>query len=332
MVRHAAEADLPAGRAIRTPKGRAGASAVRDDAAAPASPVATTEGHLLRDGTVTPMLDAVAEEVPVALVYNGVSHAVMMATPADLEDFALGFSLSEGILESPHELLDIDTDELPQGLTARMTISARRFAGLKDRRRNLAGRTGCGLCGVDSLEQAVRTLKPLSRSDVITSEAIRRAVDALPEWQALNRVTRSLHAAAWADLDGNILMAREDVGRHNALDKLIGAMAAAKIDPAKGVALITSRCSYEMVQKAVTAGIPVLAAISAPTALAVRMADAANLTMIAMARADGMRVYSRPEYHRLHHLESGVHRRGMSRRERRRSANRNPRTSKRAGP
>lgn len=294
MGRHTAGADLPAGRATWTPE--AGASAAPRDAAVPTSPVVTTEGHLLRDGAATPMLDAVAEEVPVALVYNGVSHAVMMATPGNLDDFALGFSLSEGIIESPHELLDVDTDEVPQGLVARVTISARRFAGLKERRRNLAGRTGCGLCGVDSLEQAVRTLEPLARSHVIAADAVRRAVDALPDWQAFNRVTRSLHAAAWADRDGHILMAREDVGRHNALDKLIGALATAKIDPSDGFALITSRCSYEMVQKAVTVGIPALAAISAPTALAVRMADAANLTMIATARADGMRVYSHPEY------------------------------------
>jgi FdhD protein len=273
------------------------ASAPQSDAATtPTNPVTTTEGHLLRDGTITPMLDAVAEEVPVALVYNGVSHVVMMATPGNLEDFALGFSLSEGILESPDELFDFDTQQAPQGLVARITISARRFAALKERRRNLAGRTGCGLCGVDSLDQAVRPLQPLSRSQVVAAAAIRRALDALPDWQAFNRVTRSLHAAAWADLDGNILMAREDVGRHNALDKLIGALAAANIDPATGIALITSRCSYEMVQKAVTFSIPVLAAISAPTALAVRMADAANLTMIALARADGIRVYSHPEY------------------------------------
>ena len=297
MRRHTAEADLPAGRASWSPEPGMGVSGARAGAATSSvNPIATTEGHLLREGTVTPMLDAVAEEVPVALIYNGVSHVVMMATPGNLEDFALGFSLSEGILESPNELLDFDTDEAPQGLIARVTISGRRFAALKERRRNLAGRTGCGLCGVDSLEQAVRPLQPLGRSHVLSAEAIRRALDALPDWQAFNRVTRSLHAAAWADVDGNILLAREDVGRHNALDKLIGALALAGIDPATGFALITSRCSYEMVQKAVTTGIPVLAAISAPTALAVRMADGANLTMIALARADGMRVYSHPEF------------------------------------
>lgn len=258
--------------------------------------VASVEGHLLRDGVATAMLDSIAEEVPVALTYNGVSHAVMMATPADLEDFALGFSLSEGILQHPNELYDIEVAEAAQGLVAHLTISARRFAGLRDRRRNLAGRTGCGLCGVDSLDQAVRPVAPLRRHGSIAMAAITRALAALPAWQVLNRVTRSLHAAAFADASGAIVMAREDVGRHNALDKLIGALALAQRDPAEGFVVITSRCSFEMVQKAVTAGVPLLAAISAPTALAVRMAQSAHLTLVALARADSMRVYSHPDF------------------------------------
>lgn len=295
MERRVTKADLPHGRTDGS-SGEGAYGPAPQLGAAAASPVVTAEGHLLRDGTMTPMLDPVAEEVPVALVYNGVSHVVMMATPGNLEDFALGFSLSEGILEDRDEMLDFDARHAPQGLVAHVTISARRFSALKERRRYLTGRSGCGLCGVDSLDQAVRRFKPLSRGHVIAAGAIRSALDALPDWQAFNHVTRALHAAAWADTDGNILFVREDVGRHNALDKLIGAMAAAQIDPATGIALITSRCSYEMVQKAVTAGIPVLAAISAPTALAIRMAVTANLTMVALARADGMRVYSHPEY------------------------------------
>lgn len=259
-------------------------------------PVATVGGHLLRDGATTPMLDAVAEEVPVALAYNGVSHAVMMATPINIEDFALGFSLSEGILQHPDELLDIAMVSAPQGMVAQMTISARRFAALKERRRTLTGRTGCGLCGVDSLDQAIRPIRTVRHQSVIATTAIRRALDALPEWQGLNRLTRSLHAAAWADGDGRIALVMEDVGRHNALDKLIGAMANAQIDPSSGFALVTSRCSYELVQKAAMAGIPILVAISAPTALAIRMAVAASLTVVALARADGMRVYSHREY------------------------------------
>jgi FdhD protein len=293
MGRHAATAD--AGRAYAKPD--AGRCAPGEDSTLQsAAPISHAEGYLLHAGTATPMLDAIAEEVPVALAYNGVSHAVMMSTPADLEEFALGFSLSEGILQHPDELRDVTIADAPQGLTVNLTISSRRFAELKERRRNLTGRTGCGLCGVDSLDQAVRPLRPVRHESSIAVEAIRRALDALPDWQVLNRVTRALHAAAWADANGAILLAREDVGRHNALDKLIGAMAAAKIDPSCGFALITSRCSYEMVQKAVTAGIPLIAAISAPTGLAVRMADAANLTLVALARADGMRVYSHHEY------------------------------------
>jgi FdhD protein len=261
----------------------------------PVTPVTIAEGHLLRAGTVTPLLDAVAEEVPVALAYNGVSHAVMMATPADLEDFGLGFSLSEAIIESPDELLDSEVMPAAQGMIVYLTISARRFAGLKQRRRNLAGRTGCGLCGVDSLDQAIRPLRPLRRHAPIARTAIERAFADLPRWQVLNQTARSLHAAAWADASGAILLAKEDVGRHNALDKLIGALAAAKIDPASGFALLTSRCSYEMVQKSATAGIAMLAAISAPTALALRMAEAAGVTVICAGRADGMRVYSHPQ-------------------------------------
>jgi FdhD protein len=297
MRRRIAKAGLSSDRVASEPAGGVCASASR--ATTPmivTTPVTTAEGHLLRAGTVTPMLDAIAEEVPVAIAYNGFSHAVMMATPADLEVFALGFSLSEGILQGADELLDIGVISAAQGLIVQCAISGQRFAALKDRRRNLAGRTGCGLCGVDSLDQAVRAVEPVRRNGVIAAAAIRRALDELPKRQQLNRVTRSLHAAAFANRNGDIVIVKEDVGRHNALDKLIGALAAAKIDPASGFALITSRCSYEMVQKAATFGLTMLAAISAPTALAVRLARSANLTMVALARADGMRVYSHPQY------------------------------------
>lgn len=256
--------------------------------------VVTAEGRLWRGDSWTPMIDAVAEEVPVALVYNGVSHAVMMATPAHLEDFALGFSLTEGILENPSELFEIEVQDTPDGVAVQMTVAARRFQALKERRRNLTGRTGCGLCGVDSLEEAVRPVRAVAPVRVGV-EAIRRAVDQLPQWQALNDVARSLHAAAWADRDGRVLLAREDVGRHNALDKLIGAMVAERIDPATGFAIVTSRCSYELVQKATAAGISILVAVSAPTALAMRIAEAAGLALVALARADSFRIYTYPE-------------------------------------
>ena len=259
------------------------------------APVAKVEGVLWRDAAVTPMLDAIAEEVPVALSYNGVSHAVMMATPADLEDFALGFSLSEGIVEHAGEVRDIEQEETGAGTVLHVTISARRFAALKDRRRNLTGRTGCGLCGVDSLEHAIRPVPARSLGGGTTIDAIGRALRELPGLQQLNRVTRSLHAAAWADAGGGIALLREDIGRHNALDKLIGAMARAGVDTARGFGVVTSRSSYEMVQKAAAAGMPVLVAISAPTALAIRVAREAGVTLVALARADGARVYSHPQ-------------------------------------
>jgi FdhD protein len=237
-------------------------------------------------------IEAVAAETPVALVYNGTSHVVMMATPLDLEDFALGFSLSEGILRRPGELADMETVEDPNGIEVRMTIDKLRFARLAERRRNLTGRTGCGICGLDSLEAVLRPLPPLASQPAPSLDAVRRALADLPEAQRINRETHSLHAAAWADRKGKLLLLREDVGRHNALDKLIGAMARAEMDPAAGFALITSRCSVEMVQKAVTLGMPCLVAISAPTTLALRLASEAGLALIALARADSLTIYS----------------------------------------
>jgi FdhD protein len=237
-------------------------------------------------------IEAVAAEMPVALVYNGTSHVVMMATPQDLEDFALGFSLSEGILRRPGELADMETVEDPNGIEVRMTIDKLRFAKLAERRRNLTGRTGCGICGLDSLEAVLRPLPPLASQPAPALDAVRRALADLPAAQRLNRETHSLHAAAWANREGRLLLLREDVGRHNALDKLIGAMAQAEMDPAAGFALITSRCSVEMVQKAVTLGMPCLVAISAPTTLALRLASEAGLALIALARADSLTVYS----------------------------------------
>lgn len=236
-------------------------------------------------------IEAVAAEVPVALVYNGTSHVVMMATPADLDDFALGFSLSEGILRRPGELAEIEIVEDPNGIEARMTIDKLRFAKLAERRRNLTGRTGCGICGLDSLEAVLRPLPALNPQPTPDLDAVRRALAALPAAQRINHETHSLHAAAWADRDGRIRLIREDVGRHNALDKLIGAMARAEIDPSAGFALITSRCSVEMVQKAVTLGIPALVAISAPTTLALRLAAESGLALIALARGDSLTVY-----------------------------------------
>jgi FdhD protein len=248
-----------------------------------------------RDGTAIDRIDVLAEETPVALVYNGISHAVMMASPADLEDFALGFSVSEGIADGKEDVGAIEAVAVEDGIEVRIELSSRAFWRLKERRRTLAGRTGCGLCGVDSLEQAVRAMDPVKADLKVALDAIHRALDNLPEAQTSNRATRSMHAAAFATPQGELKLVREDVGRHNALDKLIGALLRAGIDAASGVCLITSRCSYEMVQKAVVAGFPVLVAVSAPTLMARRLAEAHNLTLIALARHDSAVLVSHPE-------------------------------------
>lgn len=225
----------------------------------------------------------IAEEVPVALVYNGVSHAVMMATPRNLEEFALGFSLSEDILATSHELLAATASRARNGITLDLTVTNERFAALRARRRQLAGRTGCGLCGVESLEQALRPIRAVAGGEPAEPAAVARAVAELPRRQTLKRRGHAVHAAAWAGLGGELALVREDVGRHNALDKLIGAMARGGADPRRGFALVTSRCSYEMVQKAATAGIATLVALSAPTTLALRVAQASGVTLIARA-------------------------------------------------
>lgn len=234
----------------------------------------------------------VAEEMPVALSFNGVTHAVMLATPADLEDFGRGFALSEGIVESPAEILDIDTLSHPDGVEVAMSLTARRFAALSERRRSLAGPTGCGLCGVDSLAQANRQPARVASDFAIDETAIRAGLSALPQNQMLNGQTGAVHAAAWIDREGNLLALREDVGRHNALDKLIGALAARRTDLTQGALLLTSRCSVELVMKAATVGMPVMVAVSAPTTRAVRLAEATGVTLVALARADSMLVFT----------------------------------------
>lgn len=235
------------------------------------------------------------EEVPVALIYNGVSHAVMLASPGDLADFALGFSLSEGIIESPQELLDLELVPAGEGIEVRLTVTARRFAGLKDRRRAMTGRSGCGLCGVESLAEAMRPLPRLQDRTLLSLVSIHRALDGLAPLQRLNRLAGAVHAAAWADPDGTIRHLAEDVGRHNAFDKVIGAMARRPGGRPPGFAVLTSRLSYELVQKAATTGISALVAISAPTALAVAAAERAGICVVALARADSVTVYAHPD-------------------------------------
>lgn len=243
-----------------------------------------------------PRRDAVIEETPVALSYNGVAHAVMMASPEDIADFALGFSLTEGIAADPADVRAIRVAAAEQGMEVDITLAAAAFSAfLKRHRRTVVGRTGCGVCGVEEIGEAFRPLPPVPAGAVLSRRAIARALDALDATQALNRQTHAAHAAAWADETGNLVAVREDVGRHNALDKLIGALVRAGTGRAHGFCLITSRCSYEMAQKAVAAGMPALVAISAPTGLAIRTAEAAGLTLIAFARAEGLTVYAGAE-------------------------------------
>lgn len=241
--------------------------------------------------------DDVAEEIPVALEYNGISHAVMMASPYDLEDFALGFSLSEGILQDKSELYDCEVIQGCDGIQVQMDIATERFVALKDKRRNLTGRTGCGLCGAETLEQAIRHPEATHGTVRFFGEQIHAGMKTMRNMQRLQKYTGATHAAAWMNANGTIELVREDVGRHNALDKLIGAMAKKRMDFASGAALITSRASYEMVQKSATMGISFLAAISAPTSLAIRLAEDANVTLVGFVRDQSHVVYA--QSHRL---------------------------------
>ena len=255
--------------------------------------------------------DKVAEEVPIALVYNGVSHAVMLATPQDLEDFALGFSLSEGILQNKSELYDVEIVAQSQGIELRLEVASEAFAKLKERRRNLVGRTGCGLCGAESLEQALRlpekfpetTLK-LSKNthsniyaasrasdETIKASSIQAAFHAMPTQQTLQQATGATHACAWVNECGEVQLLREDVGRHNAMDKLIGALAKLPVKQ-DGFVLTSSRASVEMVQKVALAGYVMLAAISAPTGLAVRIAEAYGVTLVGFLRDNQFVIYT----------------------------------------
>ena len=241
--------------------------------------------------------DDVAEEVPIALEYNGVSHAVMLASPYDLEDFALGFSLSEGILKDRSELYECEIIGGAQGIQVQMQIATERFVTLKGKRRNLTGRTGCGLCGAETLAQAVRRPDAVTGSTSFSATQIYAGMKAMQAKQRLQRYTGATHAAAWMNADGSVDLVREDIGRHNALDKLIGAMSGEKRDFMTGAALITSRASYEMVQKSATMGIGFLAAISAPTSLAIQLAEESNVTLVGFVRSNSHVVYA--QSHRL---------------------------------
>ncbi len=236
----------------------------------------------------------VAEEVPVALVYNQSPHVVMMATPQDLEDFGRGFTVTEGIA-ARDQLRGVRAVPHARGIDLEIEIDPAAAERLKERRRGLVGRTGCGLCGVESIEEALRALAPVHTTMRVTPQALWRAERELSEDQPLNRDLATLHAAAWARPDGALEFVREDVGRHNALDKVIGAALAAGVEPAEGFLVVTSRASYELVQKAAAAGVPLLAAVSRATGLAVRAADATGVTLVALLRDGTANVYTHHE-------------------------------------
>ena len=258
-------------------------------------PAAARHVLRMRQGRLAELDDMVVDETPVALVYNGVSHAVMMATPADLEDFALGFSLSEGILAHPGECYGIEVESGSEGVALQVEIAAGAFMRLKERRRNLAGRTGCGLCGVDSLRQVSRPLPPLAPSRGFNAAGVRAALAAIGPAQGLARMTGAAHAAAWCAMDGHLRLVREDVGRHNALDKLIGAMRMQGLESGDGFILITSRVSFEMAQKTALARVAALVGMSAPTLAAVELAEGAGMTLLAFARGNDFVCYTHPQ-------------------------------------
>jgi FdhD protein len=278
------------------PSNKAAAEAPAGGLAAEAC--ARVQVHAWRNGEAGALEDCVAEETPVALVYNGEPHVVMMVTPADLEDFALGFSYTEDVIGHAGELQSLDVFRHPGAgplsYEIRMRIPPQRHQMLLRRRRNLQGRTGCGLCGAETIADAIRSPRRVGAGVPIAAAALRCAQEQLRRRQALNALTGATHAAAWAAPDGTVQLVREDVGRHNALDKLIGALLREGVDTARGFVLVTSRASYEMALKAAMAGMPLLAAISAPTAYAIRVAEEAGLTLIGFARGDGFVVYSCP--------------------------------------
>lgn len=261
------------------------------------NPVETRPARQWRRGVVgdTAIERPLADETPVGLLYDGCPHVVLMATPSDVEDLAVGFTLSERIA-GRGDVNGVTIESLDEGLQVDIRLTAEGHKGrARARARSMEGRSSCGLCGVTRLAQAVRPLSPLPQGLTVRRGAIEAALDALEREQAFGRLTRAMHAAAFADVSGAVTLLREDVGRHNALDKLIGGAARTGLDPAAGFAVITSRCSYEMVEKAAVAGFPLLVAISAPTALAIRKAQECGMTLVALARADGCTVFTGPE-------------------------------------
>lgn len=283
-----------------------GASPSSDDSSAPPSGTQLVTVHRYRAGqaALTAETDWLGQEIPLALEYNGISHATVLATPADLEDLALGFSLTEGIIRSAADVYDIEILESDRGNIAQLTIAGACLAQLKRRRRALAGRTGCGLCGLETLDDVVRPLPPVAGpGQLIDPQAILKAMRAMRQRQPIYQQTGNTHAAGWADFSGDIVLVREDVGRHNALDKLIGALLPRRnrYDTTNGFAIISSRASFEMVQKAASVGIAAVAAVSAPTHYAVKLAQELGVLLIGFARDEDFTAYTHPQH--LQHLQ-----------------------------
>jgi FdhD protein len=248
-----------------------------------------------RDGRLGEGKRLIPEETAIALTYNGGTYAVMMGTPQNLRDFAIGFSLSEGIVQSPEEIASLDIVELDDGIELRMWLASSQAERVNERRRHIAGPTGCGICGIESIAEAVRPAAIVAAGRVFSPDEIMAAMAGITPLQQINIQTRAVHAAAfWTPAHG-LMALREDVGRHNALDKLAGALAQEKVCTSEGMVLLTSRVSVEMVQKTATIGAPLMVAVSAPTALAVRTADAAGITLAAIARADGFEIFTHPQ-------------------------------------
>jgi FdhD protein len=257
-------------------------------------PVRTVDRQVWRDGGPSRGRRAIPEETAIALTYNGGTYAVMMATPQNLRDFAVGFSLSEGIVQSPDDIGSLESVDLDDGIELRMWLAQANADRLNERRRRIAGPTGCGICGIDSIAESLRPAAIVAQGRRFSSREVMAAMQSIAPLQPINIETRAVHAAAFWMPGRSIVALREDVGRHNALDKLAGALAQQKVAAGDGMVLLTSRVSVEMVQKTAAMGAPLMVAVSAPTALAVRMADAAGITLAAIARADGFEVFTHP--------------------------------------
>jgi FdhD protein len=244
---------------------------------------------------ITDRSEQIVEETPVVIVYNAIPHVVMMATPADLEDFVLGFSITEELIRTPADLHDVQVIRYGQGIEVQTTVDDACEGVVRSRSRRLSGRTGCGICGTDSIDAVMKSPHAVRTGRPVRPQAIQAALAALAPRQPLNAQSGAVHAAAWVRADGTVEEVREDVGRHNALDKLIGALLRRGADPETGFVLVTSRASFEMVQKAAVFGAPLLAAISGPTALAVRVAEQSGMTLVGFARGDRFTIYTHPE-------------------------------------